>query len=398
LFLEEFFIDKIIIQNKDKDIIVKKKFNPVGYIEFILRTLYPAKLFEYAFGHGELDLENIHLERLKEFSNTNIYSKLDELYDTFLPFWIKDSRNNNILEREFFEKIRDNIFHYSSIVDSKNYVEKYYMHSYKFFVLLSKLPELPEVNYIEKKKTEIEKLAKDYLFEFKNSGIGIITSLKSINNLVENMMMLKLDSSGYNKCKEQHKLNYIYNYLAYADSIFINNLIVYFLESYNVSNISMQYVIPKIDTILISNNAFLDNIKVLFESDDTHCDNGICDFFYLCIFLSQIENKYVYEDSVVKFFNSKYKVLYKVKEDYTEKIYKVKENYTKEICEKNKEYLKCIIKDAIYDKQIAVFDIRDKAKYEYDSLAYSIVEHLEKEHKELFEQIMQEIEDAIEDR
>jgi hypothetical protein len=149
----------------------------------------------------------------------------------------------------------------------------------------------------------------------------------------------------------------------------------------------MQYVIPKIDTILISNNAFLDNIKVLFESDDSHCDNGICDFFYLCILLSQIENKYVYEDSVVEFFNSKYKASYKVKE-----------GYIKEICEKNKEYLKCIIEYAIYGKQIAVSDISDKAKYEYDSLAYSIVEHLEKEHKELFEQIMQEIEDAIEDR
>ena len=103
IFLQEFFLRETIVNFKDdKNNIesIEKVINLQGYIEFILRTLLPASIFELLCEHGYIDIINFPFDTLKEFAEDNGINMLHEVYNDKIVFWPLDSNFNYIDESE----------------------------------------------------------------------------------------------------------------------------------------------------------------------------------------------------------------------------------------------------------------------------------------------------------
>jgi len=92
LFLQEFFIDQINIEfsnhnkyNRVEKII--KTYNMRGYIEFLMRTIFPASLFEILVNERILSVMKFPIEQLRDFALSNNKKPLVKLYDEWIPFW-----------------------------------------------------------------------------------------------------------------------------------------------------------------------------------------------------------------------------------------------------------------------------------------------------------------------
>jgi hypothetical protein len=69
--------------------------------------------------------------------------------------------------------------------------------------------------------------------------------------------------------------------------------------------------------LLIEDNPFLKNLTLLFNSDDSNMKN-VKEFLYMCIKLSNIENKYIYNDELIKRINSLFGQHYMLRDKYIE--------------------------------------------------------------------------------
>ena len=223
LYMQDYFIEKIYILNEDV-VLIQKRINISGLIELTLRVLFPAFLLEYLINNNFISTDSFPNEKLIEFSNTDVHTSLVELYDDFLPFWIKIYGKKTLYKQQcllnqYIRKYRNRILHYKSFYNFKTFKQDYYLHPYKFWVFFSELDKFVKL-YNQKKQTDLNKILSKYIpkgsrtksitleivkkyekifqifttgeivSEFYNSKIGILSILEMGKYIVENLSII----------------------------------------------------------------------------------------------------------------------------------------------------------------------------------------------------------------
>jgi len=383
LFLQDYFIEKVVIIQQKEKIEVKKEVNIYGLIELILRTLFPALLLEHFINYKFISLDSFPLEKLKEFSNTDVHTTLIELYDSFIPSWVGkyyiNEEENNINYKQVCElnkvyKIdRNDILHYKTYYDFSSNTQKYYLHSYKFWVFFSEMDKFiyfykeslkneSNLNYLNKLISKYipkssrpvistEKTIKKFQANFDiykssiksdltNSKIGILSLIESVDYIVKNLSIINSNIIDFEFFKNKIEkinpnftddgLNILYKkeverYLAFMESIFLNGLIVYFLKNSNINinlqNIEEDYIISGTNRydlfkFAIVNNAFLKNLFLFFELKEGQIKNlKRFMFVYIDLYSSKINKLYIFEDKIIDEFKKLGTQKYKSKEE-----------------------------------------------------------------------------------
>ena len=302
LYMQDYFIDKVYIIDEN-NILIHKKINVFGLIEFVLRTLFPALQFEHFINYQFISLDSFPVEKLTEFSNTNVHTTLIELYDNFIPSWIdeygsskikaNDNRKHNTYKQlcilnKVFQSDRNDILHYKTFYNFSNYVQNYYLHPYKFWVFFSELDKFINLYRDQKNRSAaldsliskfIPKSSKSKIptseihikfkrnfniyrstninCDFYNSKIGVLSLIKIIDQIVKNLSIINSNLIDFQYFKKQladmelnledNMLNFLYKkeierYLALMESVFINGLIIYFLKNGDIGIKNFQNI------------------------------------------------------------------------------------------------------------------------------------------------------------
>jgi len=353
LFIKEFFIKDTFVEfKKQNDNIYKvnqviKEYDIQGYLEFIIRILFPASIFELLVNNRLISILKFPLERLQDFASPNSKATLAELYGEWFPFWTIlypysddfDEYKDNVLAVKIIEKqnqpFRKNPLIFTVEHDFVFGEQNLYVHPFKALAYISEIKVSENKNefyfdympkgYINqeggqlkslKAKTtncikQISNTTKNYISD-KLLILGIISSIKYVKDLstnilftflykpkkLQNIFYSKLEKLGLNedsikilyKIELQKNLSSIY-------ASYINLLLKILLENgyYFKSNKEVKFDIDKNLLIsgfkesnillpLIVDDPFLRNLELLEKSNIIN-KKAIIEFikFYCCI-------------------------------------------------------------------------------------------------------------------
>jgi len=289
LFLQDFYLRKIKLTfNKDEEsnvIKITKEINLPGYFEFILRTVFPALIFEYLYNTNKIRLSKFPIEKLTLFSQDSTSASLVDLYDNFLPYWAVDfgsveekERESSLLgfeiPAEFSQPYRKHILHISSRYSNNNDFFEYAWLPFKFFIFIFKAFKHKEQQVKSNKENDdqdelflLQFMPKAYLSDHagrlkhlkrilgeisaKNNTIqmedtlfGITSAILSYKTVAENIINItarkEITLESYKEflqsyTTDKYQINTLYRaelekILATIEAIFINGFLINFLS------------------------------------------------------------------------------------------------------------------------------------------------------------------------
>lgn len=350
LYMQDFFLREITVTFEktasiyrniqlDKSVKIIKTIDIRGYLEMIIRTIFPAKLFETLYNEHLISLEKFPLERLKEFSHSNFNNSLSTLYDQWVPFWLRDYTVDEkkqilgiVLEESKTNPYRKNLLNFASRDNIKQNEQEYYIHPFKEFSFISEfkgvmtdrlLFEYMPASYLHQnnhKNGGLKQFKEDISsyydqtteLKFTNSNLGIISAIHHTENAADNIIgnLLQINDNKDKFDRELEKLNlndhlrdllYLVESqknIATTQAIFINSLLINILENHdfpykdqNKNDVNHKFSIHKGYTY---SGSRIKNSLLPFVVDDPYLHNiGL---------LSELD----IDDNIVKFFQRSY--------------------------------------------------------------------------------------------
>ena len=323
IFLQEFFIEEITVKfNEDfmKVQAVSKSVNIPGYLEFIIRTVFPAALFELLYNEGLLSLESFPIERLKHFAESDAVDTLSEIYDQWVPLWLelyglKDKKRTDLLGMEIEEyqtrSFRKQVFSFSKKEDIINGSRHYFLHPFKLFAFLAEFNTagagknvareliyryMPS-GYLNQEGGRLERIEKflqpiaqlPICMTFESNGFGIISSLKhirrSVGNIAGSLLSIpELKENFFHKLRSYELSDTATaalfkieskKYMAVISAIYLNALIINIMESYgDIENEDVSHsILFNIQKDFIHSGLKENNILLPFIIDDPFVRN-----------------------------------------------------------------------------------------------------------------------------
>lgn len=235
LFLQEFFIEEINVEfseadekgnNKIKRVI--KTYNMQGYLEFIMRTLFPASMFEILVNDKIISVLKFPIEQLRDFASPHNKTTLKELYDEWLPFWTEmypqkiKQFDENAMETEVLEifnplavKIKEEntgpfrkVLFFTTRENYRRGEQSYYVHPFKMFSYLAEYHKdvsddfyynyMPKgyMNIRGKRLSSLKNRMKSYsqgitklLMSDELAMLSIIDTIDNVQNLSRNILL-----------------------------------------------------------------------------------------------------------------------------------------------------------------------------------------------------------------
>jgi hypothetical protein len=219
LFLQEFFIDQTNIEFSELDEYgyrtverVIKTYNMQGYLEFIMRTLFPASMFEALVNDKIISVLKFPVEQLKDFASPNNKTSLKKLYDEWLPFWTRQyssrSKENNSdtkidnfdtplaikIDENHIEFFKKDILTYTI---QKKYIkgEEYFIHPFKLLSFLAEYKyDSPDIFYQQYLPKEILNKNNDALLSLQEK-VKKYDRKKTLIHASEDLLLLSIIDS-----------------------------------------------------------------------------------------------------------------------------------------------------------------------------------------------------------
>jgi len=315
LFLQDFYLKQIrVYLDIEKSLVekVEKTISIPGFFEFVLRTVFPALLFEECHNNKLIDITRFPVAKLAEFAQSDSYSSLVKLYDDFVPFWTKDfpspsvqspkamayDLNSTKTTRRYRNKALNFVTKNNVILGKP----EFYFHPFKAFAYFALVPQEISAGYVTTKSLEeyvgqsnsknlvkqlrndidLVKTDKNYDITLSDTGLGGISSLDSVALSAKNLLSMftsnGIDDESYENIFGKSVLTNTGLYdadenvllsidlsksLASAEAIMLNCIMVNFMDGivpgldksmiYTGIN-SSRFMIPYLDKNPISNN------------------------------------------------------------------------------------------------------------------------------------------------